>query len=516
MRGVEAALGEQPRQRAVERRRQPARLDRLAQRERGAAQRPRARRRRVAAARARAARSRSAAGPSWSGRRSASTVSSARCARRGKQLVQDQARAVERCTRRLGGADQDPHRGHVGSMCGLRPPITAAVVTPLLPDPPVTGGQKRTLRLLEAMERAGLRPHLLTADPGEPGAAERLRARGWEVDVIARAAAGRCWRGCASTPSRLPSPLLHQLAGPLRGGGVARGAGPVRAHPERVLRGARPAFRACSACTTSTPRSRAARRASARGLAWLREHNRAAALRVVERRVLPLADRVLCVSEDDADGRLRRRRARAAGAQRRRRRVLPDAAERRRRARAVLRALRLRGQPARRRALPRRGLAGRCCTCARARGWRSPGGGMDEALRARLAAVEGVEVLGPGRRPAGRAGRRAGGGRPDLGGRRHAAEGARGAGRGARRWWRRRSGASGVGFEDGRHGLLGERPAELAAALAVAAGRPATGRARWAPRAVCSPSATAGPRRSQEPRRCTRRSSRVSARTTDC
>ena len=35
--------------------------------------------------------------------------------------------------------------------------------------------------------------------------------------------------------------------------------------------------------------------------AWLREHNRAAALRVVERRVLPLADRVLCVSEEDAD-----------------------------------------------------------------------------------------------------------------------------------------------------------------------------------------------------------------------
>ena len=44
-------------------------------------------------------------------------------------------------------------------------------------------------------------------------------------------------------------------------------------------------------------------RSSARqrsGLAWLREHNRAAALRVVERRVLPHADRVLCVSEEDA------------------------------------------------------------------------------------------------------------------------------------------------------------------------------------------------------------------------
>ena len=35
-------------------------------------------------------------------------------------------------------------------------------------------------------------------------------------------------------------------------------------------------------------------------MAWLREQNRAAALRFVERRAFPLADRVLCVSEADA------------------------------------------------------------------------------------------------------------------------------------------------------------------------------------------------------------------------
>ena len=318
-------------------------------------------------------------------------------------------------------------------MCGLRPPITAAVVTPLLPDPPVTGGQKRTLRLLEAMERAGLHPHLLTADPGAPGAAERLRARGWEVDVIARAARRACWSGLRQHASRLPSPLLHQLAGPLRGGGVARGDGPVRAHPERVLRGAAPGVPSVlslhnldSAVARSSARQRS-------GLAWVREQNRAAALRVVERRVLPLADRVLCVSEADADAVF------AAGG---RALLAPngvddeffltplsDAGER---------ALFFGhfGYEANRRGVERflaEGWPDGPARCARARGWRSPGGGMDDALRARLAAVEGVEVLGPGRRPAGRAGRGAGRRRPDLGGRRDAAEGARGAGRRAGR-----------------------------------------------------------------------------------
>ena len=175
--------------------------------------------------------------------------------------------------------------------------------------------------------------------------------------------------------ARLPSPLLHQLAGRFARARVARGAGPVRAHPERVLRGAARAFRACSACTTSTPRSRGVG-AQRSGLAWLREQNRAAALRVVERRVLPRADRVLCVSEADADAVLRRRRARAAGAQRRRRRVL-----RRRRARRAASArcssahfgyeANRRG----RRALPRRGLAARSGARARTRGWRSPAAG---------------------------------------------------------------------------------------------------------------------------------------------
>ena len=99
---------------------------------------------------------------------------------------------------------------------------------------------------------------------------------------------------------------------------------------------------------------------------------------------------------------------------------------------------------------------------------------MDDALRARLAAVEGVEVLGlvadlPGALAAARAvvvpiweG----------GGTRLKVLEALAAGRAV---VATSLGASGVGFRDGRHGLLGEHPAELAAALVGAAGRSAAG-----------------------------------------
>ena len=76
----------------------------------------------------------------------------------------------------------------------------------------MTGGQKRTLRLLEAMDHSGLRPHLLTAGPGGPGAAARLRMRGWVVEVIAEPPPGVLDR-LRQHAARLPSPILHQLAG---------------------------------------------------------------------------------------------------------------------------------------------------------------------------------------------------------------------------------------------------------------------------------------------------------------
>ncbi len=58
----------------------------------------------------------------------------------------------------------------------------AVVACPSLPDPPVSGGRKRTLRLIEAMERAGAQPHVLALAGTEEQIA-LLRQRGWEAEV---------------------------------------------------------------------------------------------------------------------------------------------------------------------------------------------------------------------------------------------------------------------------------------------------------------------------------------------
>ena len=47
----------------------------------------------------------------------------------------------------------------------------AVVVCPKLPHPPVGGSDKRTLRLLEAMDRAGVTPHLISSAGGPDGVA---------------------------------------------------------------------------------------------------------------------------------------------------------------------------------------------------------------------------------------------------------------------------------------------------------------------------------------------------------
>jgi glycosyltransferase involved in cell wall biosynthesis len=202
-----------------------------------------------------------------------------------------------------------------------------------------------------------------------------------------------------------------------------------------------------------------------RGVARLREQNRAAALRVVERRVLPRADRVLCVSEQDAAA------VRGAGG----RAILApngvddefflvpvlDPGERvlffghfgyEANTRGIERFL-AEGWPDVRKARPRARLA-------------IAGGGMDEDLRARLRAADGVDVLGlVADLPATLAAARAvivpiwhGGGT------RLKVLEALAAGRVV---VSTSLGASGIGFEDGRDGLLAETPAALAGALAA-------------------------------------------------
>jgi glycosyltransferase involved in cell wall biosynthesis len=184
-------------------------------------------------------------------------------------------------------------------MCGLHDPIPAVVISPILPDPPVTGGQKRTLRLLEAMEAAGLHPRVLTADTAAHDAVQRLRDRGWTVEVVPEPEPGLLDR-FRQHAQRRPSPVLHGLAA--RFAALAADAALVQyEHTQSAYY--RPPPGVPSVLSLHNVDSIAARSSAQhlRGLAWVKEHNRAAELRAVERRVIPRADRVLCVSADDAD-----------------------------------------------------------------------------------------------------------------------------------------------------------------------------------------------------------------------
>ena len=354
-------------------------------------------------------------------------------------------------------------------MCGLRDPIPAVVVSPILPEPPVTGGQKRTLRLLEAMEHAGLHPRVLTADTGDPEAAEALRRRGWTVETVPEPEPGLLDR-LRQHAQRRPSPLLHGLA--VRLTELAQDAALVQYEHTQSAYYRAPAH-AATVLSLHNIDSHAVAGSAERltGLAWLREANRAAELRTVERRVIPRVDRVLCVSEQDA-AIVRGLGGRAV--------LAPNGVDdeffavdgpgdedralffghfgyepNRRGVERFLAA----GWPEVRRARPNARLA-------------IAGGGIDERLRARIA-HDGVDVLGlVGDLPAALAGARAvivpiweGGGT------RLKVLEALAAGRTV---VSTPLGASGIGFEDGRHGLLAETPEALAHALAGALGQPST------------------------------------------
>jgi glycosyltransferase involved in cell wall biosynthesis len=345
------------------------------------------------------------------------------------------------------------------------------VVCPLVPEPPVTGGQKRTLRLLEAMERAGLRPHVLTPDPGAPGAVAALRSRGWEVEVIEDPPPTLAER-LRQHAARRPSPFLRRLGA--RVAELGRGAALVQVEhtqsayyraPEGV-----PWVLSLHNLDSAVARS-VARGRRPGGRAWLQAHNRAAALRAVERRVLPRADRVLCVSPADAEG------VRAAGG---RPLLAPNGVDDAFFAVAGAadeqRALFFGhfGYEANRRGLERFLRDGWPETLGRLPGARLAvaGGGLDDELRGRLAAAPGVEVLGlvddlPGALARARAvvvpiweG----------GGTRLKVLEALAA---SRPVVSTPLGASGVGFAAGRHGLLAEDAPDLGAALAAVLADPA-------------------------------------------
>ena len=178
----------------------------------------------------------------------------------------------------------------------------AAVICPVLPYPPVGGGHKRTLRLLEAMERAGVTPQIVTTDGSRPDGAKELRGRGWGVDVLEPppvTARARVRQHLA----RRPSPYLPAVAARVREL-VAEGSAFVQvehtqsAYYEHELGGARWVLSLQN--VDSELMSSVAREERPLTAEWVRAWSRWHALRTIERRAVPRADAVLCVSEADA------------------------------------------------------------------------------------------------------------------------------------------------------------------------------------------------------------------------
>jgi polysaccharide biosynthesis protein PslH len=164
---------------------------------------------------------------------------------------------------------------------------SALVVSPLLPYPPHSGGQKRTLRLLDAMERAGLRPHVVTAHEAADADVAALRERGWDVDVrpFRPGMLDRLTQHAARRPSPYLSPVAEVVA-------EAPAAMVQLEHTMSVYyRDLRPG--------TPVVLSLHNLDSEIGGRGW-RARYRASALRVQERRAIPDVDHVLCVSEHDA------------------------------------------------------------------------------------------------------------------------------------------------------------------------------------------------------------------------
>jgi glycosyltransferase involved in cell wall biosynthesis len=177
----------------------------------------------------------------------------------------------------------------------------AVVICPVVPYPPMGGGHKRTLRLLEAIERAGAQVHLVTDDADNPAGAEALRERGWRVSVLPphrqtpRARAIQHAR-------RLPSPYLGAVAARVREL-VAEGCAFVQAeHTQSAYYGAAiaPAPWVLSLHNVDSELARSmARHERPLTPGWASAWNRWHSMRTVERRMLATPDAVLCVSDAD-------------------------------------------------------------------------------------------------------------------------------------------------------------------------------------------------------------------------
>jgi len=173
----------------------------------------------------------------------------------------------------------------------------AVVICPVVPWPPVDGARKRSLRLLEAMETAGVTPHLVSSGP-EGERAEALRARGWPIDVVPDPAPGLRSRARQHL-ARRPSPYSAAFARRLD---ELRPTRPAFVQVEHTLAAYYEDRHPASRWIFSTHNVDAqVARTVARATRSARTRMRAGAIASVERRAARAADVVVCVSDADCE-----------------------------------------------------------------------------------------------------------------------------------------------------------------------------------------------------------------------
>jgi len=181
----------------------------------------------------------------------------------------------------------------------------ALVVASIVPYPPIGGGEKRTLRLLEAIQRCGASPYVIATSRPEGGAEAALRERGVQLELSPEP---------RPTPSqrlrqhvmRRPSPYLRTLARRLEALVAEKRPAFVQfehtqnAYYFRSVRGLPVLLSLHNIDSELIGTLAKAQRPGS--LEWLRLRNRWHATRVTERRAARAADAVLAVSRHDAAG----------------------------------------------------------------------------------------------------------------------------------------------------------------------------------------------------------------------
>ena len=177
------------------------------------------------------------------------------------------------------------------------------MICSILPHPPVSGAQRRTMKLLEAIERAGARPHVIVSSSGEDDEpAAELRARGWGVDLNAQPRSTASLR-LRQHVRRLPSPYVPAVEQRLRELGTSDTAFVQFEHAQNSYYGS---------VLPSVPIVLSTHNVDAELISSLsrgapplaperwRLRFRAGSMLRTERRAARAADAVLCVSEHDA------------------------------------------------------------------------------------------------------------------------------------------------------------------------------------------------------------------------